>query len=87
MATDTVTLDVTALAEANGDIDSQKSLAIIYDSDEEPASLPRRGSVTVSYSSTSGREGKNNGVVAKKRKSQLFCCMARNISKRHLPTP
>ena len=94
LASEQVTLDVTALAEANGDIDlqerrssSQKSLAVIYDSDEEPPSPPRRGSVTLSYSSTRNKGGENNGRVTKKRKSQLFCCMARNISKRHLPTP
>ena len=87
-------LDANALTEANGELSfqerrnsSQKSVSIIYDSDEALPSLPRRGSTTISYSSTRSRGGKTNGKVTKKRKSGLFCCMAKNISKRHLPTP
>lgn len=85
-------LDVTALTEATGELSfqertnpSEKSISVIYDSDEAPPSPPRRGSL--SYSSSRSREGKKNANAKNKRKSGLFCCMVRNVSKRHLPTP
>lgn len=84
-------LGVTGLTEAIGGIRENSSRKsdepIIYDSDEEPSSLPRRASVSLTYSSTRSREGNQNNDGRIKRKTGLFCCVARKISKKHLPTP
>ena len=81
-------LDVTGLAETIGEIgcptrrnSSQKSLPVIYDSDEAPPSLPD------SYKSTKSTERGNNVKRKNKSKTGLFCCMAKNMAKKHLPTP
>ena len=81
-------LDVTGLAETIGEIgcparrnSSQKSLPIIYDSDEGPPSL------SGSYNSTKSTERDSNLKRNSKPKTGLFCCMAKNMTKRHLPTP
>jgi hypothetical protein len=81
-------LDVTGLAETIGEIGcptrincSRKSLPVIYDSDEEPPSLPG------SYDSTKSTERENNVKRKTKPKTGLFCCMVNNMAKKHLPTP
>ena len=89
-------MDVTALRKSEGDQipeDDQVSIRhseILYDSDEEPPSLPRRGSTTVSYRSTTSNERHNESRSKVKRfrpKGRLFCCMAMNVAKKHRPTP
>ena len=81
-------LDVTGLAETIGEIGcptksnpSQKSLPVIYDSDEAPPSL------SGSYNSTKSTERENNVKRKTKLKTGLFCCMAKNMAKKHFPTP
>ena len=85
VSTDIKTLDVNAIRKSDGDSD------VIYDSDEEPPSPPRRSSPTLSYRSNRSKEREQNENRPKAKrvrpKGKLFCCMAMNAAKKHRPTP
>ena len=66
---------------------SEKSVPVVYDSDEGPSSLQMQDSPTLSYSSSKKDTDRTHNGKRKKQSSGLFCCMAKNVGKKHRPTP
>ena len=66
---------------------SEKSVPVVYDSDEGPPSIQGPDSPTLSYSSSKKDNDRSQNGKRKKQSSGLFCCMAKNVGKKHRPTP
>ena len=65
---------------------SDKSLPVVYDSDEGPPSIQRPDSPTLSYHSSTKNSDRSKNANCKK-SSGLFCWKAKTVAKKRLPTP
>ena len=65
---------------------SDKSLPVVYDSDEGPPSIQRPDSPTLSYHSSTKNNDRPKNANSKK-SSGLFCWKAKTVAKKRLPTP
>ena len=88
-AKEDVILDAKNLALAIGEdwkMLSDKSLPVVYDSDEGPPSIQRPDSPTLSYHSSTKNSDRSKNANSKK-SSGLFCWKAKTVAKKRLPTP